>query len=140
MTIGAAAGAAIQQASGNQGSSGLPNSGGSSGSLEEDEGSENKLKEKGVGNPVGTVGKGSTGRTTPKTLEEQMAMHQVQSNPLKGATKVPLDMNDSRWPASEGWVKMQSVIQNADGTKTTIHFVYNENLGLFDDFKFVLGR
>lgn len=63
-------------------------------------------------------------------------MHQVQSNPLEGAIKVPLEMTDPRWPASEGWVKMQSVVQNADGTKTTIHYVYNEITGAFDDFKF----
>jgi hypothetical protein len=90
----------------------------------------------GVGNPVEVEGRGNTGRTTPNTLNEQMAMNQVQSNPLKGATKVPLEMNDARWPASEGWVKMQSVVQNTDGTKTAIHYVYNEITGAFDDFKF----
>lgn len=47
-----------------------------------------------------------------------MAMQQVQSNPLEGATNVPLEMTDPRWPASEGWVKMQSVVQNTNGTKT----------------------
>ena len=40
---------------------------------------------KGVGNPVEVVGRGSTGRTVPNTLNEQMAMHQVMSNPLEGA-------------------------------------------------------
>ncbi len=39
----------------------------------------------GVCNPVDVVGKGSTGRTVPNTLNEQMAMHQVMSNPLEGA-------------------------------------------------------
>lgn len=91
---------------------------------------------RGVGNPVTVEGRGNTGRTIPNTLNEQMAMHQVQSNPLEGATKVPLTMTDPRWPESEGWVKMQSVVQYADGTKTTIHFVYNETTGAFDDFKF----
>ena len=90
----------------------------------------------GVGNPVKVEGRGNTGRTTPNTLSEQMAMHQVQSNPLENSTKVPLEMTDSRWSASEGWVKMQSVVQNADKTKTTIHYVYNEITGTFDDFKF----
>ena len=90
----------------------------------------------GVGNPVAVEGRGNTGRTVPNTLNEQIAMNQVQSNPLEGATKVPLEMTDPRWPASEGWVKMQSVVQNADGTKTTIHYVYNEITGAFDDFKF----
>lgn len=90
----------------------------------------------GVGNPVAIEGRGNTGRNIPNTLNEQMAMKQVQSNPLAGATKVPLEMSDPRWPASEGWVKMQSVIENGDGTKITIHFLYNEITGAFDDFKF----
>ena len=79
----------------------------------------------GVGNPVSVEGRGNTGRIIPNTLNEQMAMNQVKSNPLEGATKVPLEMSDPRWPASEGWVKMQSVIENADGTKTTIHLNYS---------------
>ena len=90
----------------------------------------------GVGNPVEVAGRGSTGRTIPNTLNEQMAMQQVMSNPLEGATKLPFEMSDPRWPASEGWVKMQVVIKNADKTQTTIHYVYNEITGAFDDFKF----
>ena len=99
-------------------------------------GSEGGKGAQGVGNPVVVEGRGNTGRMVPNTLNEQMAMNQVQSNPLEGATKVPLEMTDPRWQASEGWVKMQSVVQNADGTKTTIHYVYNEITGAFDDFKF----
>lgn len=99
-------------------------------------GSEGGSGTQGVGNPVAVEERGNTGRTIPNTLNEQMAMHQVQSNPLEGATKVPLEMTAPRWPASEGWVKMQSVVQNADGTKTTIHFLYNVITGAFDDFKF----
>lgn len=65
-----------------------------------------------------------------------MAMHQVQSNPLEGAVdmskiKKPIIMNDSRWMASDGWVKMSN---NVDGIE--IHFVYNVITGAFDDFKF----
>ena len=89
----------------------------------------------GVGNPVAIAGYGSTGRMAPNTLTEQMAMHQVQSNPLNGATKVPIEMNDVRWSVSDGWVKMQSVVVSSTG-KTTIHFTYNENTGVFDDFKY----
>ncbi len=63
-------------------------------------------------------------------------MQQVQSNPLEGATKLPIKMNDPRWLSSEGWVKMQSLVYNTDGTKTVIHYVYNEITGAFDDFKF----
>ena len=92
---------------------------------------------KGVGNPVEVVGRGSTGRTVPNTLNEQMAMHQVMSNPLGGAVDMsqlknhPVIMSDSRWLASEGWVKMSN---NVNGVE--IHFVYNKITGAFDDFKF----
>ena len=68
----------------------------------------------GVGNPVPVEGKGNTGRVSPNNLNEQMAMHQVQSNPLEGASKLPFNMNDSRWPSSEGWVKMQNVVRLND--------------------------
>ena len=92
---------------------------------------------KGVGNPVEVVGRGSTGRTVPNTLNEQMAMRQVMSNPLEGAVDMsqlknhPVIMSDSRWLASEGWVKMSN---NVNGVE--IHFVYNKITGAFDDFKF----
>ena len=90
----------------------------------------------GVGNPVKVEGRGSTGRTIPNNLEEQMAMHQVRSNPLEGATELPIKLNDTRWKSSDGWVKMQSVVKTADGNKITIHYVYNKVTGAFDDFKF----
>ena len=90
----------------------------------------------GVGNPVKVEGRGSTGRTIPNNLEEQMAMHQVRSNPLEGATELPIKLNDTRWKSSDGWVEMQSVVKTADGNKITIHYVYNKVTGTFDDFKF----
>lgn len=40
-------------------------------------------------------------------------------------------MSDSRWLASEGWVKMSN---NVNGVE--IHFVHNKVTGVFDDFKF----
>lgn len=89
-----------------------------------------------VGNPVKIEGLGSIGRSTPNSINEQMAMHQVQSDPLNGAFKVPLKMNDSRWPESSGWSKMQNVVTTSDGSKIIIHFNYNEITGAFDDFKF----
>jgi len=32
--------------------------------------------------------------------------------------------------------KMQVIVENTDGTKTTIHYLYNTETGAFDDFKF----
>jgi filamentous hemagglutinin len=40
-------------------------------------------------------------------------------------------MTDPRWPAQDGWVKMQ---QNINGI--VIHYVYNTITGQSDDFKF----
>jgi hypothetical protein len=79
-----------------------------------------------------SLGKGSTGRTTPNNLNEQLAMKQVLSDPLKGATELTkVTMTDKRWLAEDGWVKMS---QNVNGIE--IHFVYNKKTGQFDDFKF----
>ena len=92
----------------------------------------------GVGNPVAVVGKGHTGRFVPNNLSEQMAMHKVMSNPLDGAidlsarNKKPVILKDTRWPSSEGWVKMSNNTNNIE-----IHFVYNKITSEFDDFKFV---
>ena len=79
--------------------------------------------------------RGSTGRTQPANLREQLAMEQVMSNPSAG-TPLKFKMKDSRWPASEGWVKMQQTVRTSQGN-IEIHYVYNPNLNIFDDFKFV---
>jgi hypothetical protein len=82
---------------------------------------------------MGSTGK--TGRTIPNNLNEQLAMKQVQSDPLNGATKIPIELKDSRWPTNEGWVKMQNVVKTTEGN-VTIHFNYNTNTGAMADFKF----
>ena len=82
--------------------------------------------------------RGSTGRTQPNSLVEKLAMEQVRSNPLDGAKVLSkIKLNDKRWLASDGWLKMQRVVRS--GTHTTkIHFNYNPMLKLVDDFKFVV--
>ncbi len=40
-------------------------------------------------------------------------------------------MSDPRWPASAGWVKMYQNINDVE-----IHYVFNLNTGMADDFKF----
>ena len=57
-------------------------------------------------------------------------------NPVNTATDMsqiakPVIMNDPRWPASDGWVKMSN---NVNGVE--IHFVHNKVTGAYDDFKF----
>ncbi|MGX5519378.1 S-layer homology domain-containing protein [Bacillus cereus] len=78
---------------------------------------------------VKILGRGSTGRTTANTLEEQLAMKEVRSNPQGKEIRVP--MTDPRWPKEDGWVKMA---HNVNGVE--IHYVKNTKTGEFDDFKF----
>ena len=100
---------------------------------------------------VKPAGKGSSAngigtRVIPETIEEQVAMKQVMSNPYpleEGGAGEILDgitMNDKRWSWQEGWVKMEQKIAafNKEGKKITIviHYVYNKLLNQFDDFKF----
>lgn len=47
----------------------------------------------------------------------------------------PITLNDPRWPSSEGWVKMQQIVPTSQGN-INIHYVYNQTLKIFDDFKF----
>ena len=80
------------------------------------------------------ISRGSTGRTQPVNLREQLAMEQVKSNPSAGHL-LDITMNDPRWPASEGWIKMQQIVPTSQGN-INIHYVYNQTLKIFDDFKF----
>ena len=77
------------------------------------------------------LGRGSTGRTEPRNLTEQLAMKEAQSNPTAGRVLRNIIMKDSHWPTGEGWVKMQ---QNINGV--VIHYVYNPALNAVDDYKF----
>lgn len=81
------------------------------------------------------VSRGSTGRTEPANLREKLAMAQVKSNPLAGKPITRITLNDPRWPASEGWIKMQQIVSTSYGN-INIHYVYNQTLKIFDDFKF----
>jgi RHS repeat-associated protein len=87
-------------------------------------------------NNITIAGKGSTGRVEAANLNEQLAMKQVMSNPLEGATRINITMTDSRWHPRYGWVKMQNIVKLSNGTKITIHYVYNTVTKVFDDFKF----
>jgi hypothetical protein len=73
-----------------------------------------------------------TGRTEAANLKEQLAMEEAQSSPAAGRVLTNITMNDSRWAADEGWVKMQ---QNVNGV--IIHYVYNPLIDAVDDYKFV---
>ena len=62
-------------------------------------------------------------------------MEQVKSNPFAGTVLESVKLNDPRWPSSEGCVKMQQIVPTLQGN-INIHYVYNQVLKIFDDFKF----
>ncbi|MEZ4736341.1 MAG: polymorphic toxin-type HINT domain-containing protein [Caldilineaceae bacterium] len=76
------------------------------------------------------LGRGSTGRSIPSDLREQLALEAVQADPTAGR-QLRVNMTDPRWPAQDGWVKMA---QNHNGIE--IHYTYNTITGAFDDLKF----
>ncbi|MFS0852975.1 RHS repeat-associated core domain-containing protein [Microbacterium sp. 179-I 3D4 NHS] len=81
--------------------------------------------------PPVPLGRGSTGRTVPTNLREDLAMREVMSAP-GGRHLANIKLNDPRWPGSEGWVKMQQIVNGVN-----IHYVRNTATGAVDDFKFV---
>ena len=84
---------------------------------------------------VEIAGRGSTGRAVANTLNEQLAMKEVMSNPLQGACDIGIKLMDSRWLASEGWVKMERIVKTTYDN-IIIHYNYNTVSKVFDDFKF----
>lgn len=78
----------------------------------------------------GPLGRGSTGRSTPNDLREQLALEAVLADPAAGR-QLRVNMTDPRWPAQDGWVKMA---QNHSGIE--VHYTYNTVSGAFDDLKF----
>jgi hypothetical protein len=97
----------------------------------------------GIGRGAAVLGRGSTaslarGTTLARNLRESLAVEQAMANPTAGR-ELALKMTDPRWPASEGWVKMQQVIQSGgrEGA-TNVHYLLNKVTGAIDDFKIVL--
>lgn len=73
----------------------------------------------------------STGRNTPVNLSEQLALEQIMADPTKGKVLSNIVMGDPRWPASQGWVKMEQSINGIN-----IHWNLNTITGRAADFKF----
>lgn len=85
-----------------------------------------------VGRGVG-ITKISTGRTTPNSLKEKLAMEEVKSNPSGYTPPRMPKMSDTKnnLMAEDGWVKRT---QNVNGVE--IHYVENIRTGEVVDFKF----
>ena len=76
------------------------------------------------------LGRGNTGRLTPKNETEYFALLQAMSDPLAGRHLSGIHMKHP-WPASEGWEKWA---MHHDGVE--IHYLVNRLTGQIDDFKF----
>lgn len=83
------------------------------------------------------LGRGSTGRTAPNSLNEQLAMETVMANPMAGRV-IPLKKGrtDPRWMGSDGWVKMTRRINIGAEGDVEIHYVMNTVTRHVDDYKF----
>lgn len=76
------------------------------------------------------------GTTLARNLREQLAIEQAMSRPAAGQV-LPIKMTDPRWPASDGWVKMQQMIRPG-GEPINVHYIQNTATGAVDDFKIVI--
>lgn len=103
------------------------------------------------------LGLGSTidptkGSYAPRNLTEQLAIQEAVANPKAGQILENVKINDPRWPADEGWVKMEQQIKprqpqaldvkespqvNAFGDNITVHYNYNTQTHAIDDFKII---
>ena len=82
----------------------------------------------------GSTAGAATGSTLPRNLEETLATEEVKADPALGDAISKIAMSDARWPASDGWVKMQYVRVVSYG-KIVVHYLLNEMTGAVDDFK-----
>ena len=77
------------------------------------------------------LGRGHTGRHTPETLAEKLALDEVISNPAAGRTVIATIGDTNRWP-EDGWAKKA---RNVEGKE--IHYLFDERTGAIDDVKFI---
>ena len=53
--------------------------------------------------------------------------------------ELPIKMTDPRWLGSDGWVKMQQVVQSGGREgPVKVHYLFNKTTGAIDDFKVVV--
>jgi RHS repeat-associated protein len=81
----------------------------------------------------------STGRTVANNLAEKLTMKEIMSNPTLGRIAKNVIMKDVKWPAIDGWQKMEYVKKIYDGTIINVHYVAqwsNNIIKAVDDFKF----
>ena len=85
-----------------------------------------------VTDSMNTSSRGSTAKIHPSNLVEKLALESVKSNPQGNPSKTI--MADPRWPAKEGWIKMQQIVKTST-EYINIHYLYNTQTHIYDDFK-----
>jgi hypothetical protein len=75
------------------------------------------------------------GTSLAQNLNQQLAIESAEADP-KAGTELQITMTDPRWPASQGWVKMEQIFPTSTG-RIIVHYVYNQNTGQSADFKII---
>lgn len=70
-----------------------------------------------------------------RNIQEQIFEKSVRENPLQDTVLAGMN-NDSRFPTSAGFQKMEAKITLATGEKVSIHYQYNRKNGKVYDLKF----
>ena len=87
----------------------------------------------------GSTANPARGSSLARSLSEQLAIEEAAANPEAGL-EIDVPMTDPRWPASEGWVKMQHIAnQGGQSGPINVHYLVNRVTGTTDDFKVVLS-
>jgi hypothetical protein len=76
------------------------------------------------------------GSTLPRNPREQLAVQEAIGHAGNGR-KLKDGLHDPRWPASEGWVKMQYFCKPG-GANIDVHYVMNTRTGDIDEFEIIL--
>lgn len=101
----------------------------------------------------GATARLSAGTTEPRNLREQLAIEEALANAENGE-HLPIRMADTRWPADQGWKKVEHQVQtrpaeprpkdfkkdmpDIDNGRVNVHHVRNSDTGELDDPKVVL--
>ena len=97
--------------------------------------SETSLRDRAAtGNKATSTADLAKGTTRPRNLKEQLAAEQAAANPAAGITKdIKGGLQDSRWPTSDSWVKMEQKINGVN-----VHYNYNTVTRAVEDVKIVV--
>jgi RHS repeat-associated protein len=92
--------------------------------------------------PIVPLGRGSTAngdqRWLPRSLREELAVEQAMQNPAAGRPASGKPLGDPRWPAADGWVKLQQTVDPGGLEEPiSVHYNFNTVTGEVDDFKII---